>query len=140
VLKVFLDANVLFAAAYTPKGRIAALFEFAELGACELLTSELALEEARRNLRAKRPDGLPHLEALMQQVVKVPDPPAALSGLYKHHLPPKDQPIMAAAVLADADWLVTGDEKHFGHLYGQTLGSSEVLRPAEALKRLAEVA
>jgi hypothetical protein len=42
-LRVFLDANVLFTAAYSPDGLSA------------LLTSPLAIVEAERNLEAKRP-------------------------------------------------------------------------------------
>ncbi len=136
--KLFLDANVLFAAAYSPDGRIAALFEFAELGACVLNTSPLAVEEARRNLQAKRPGGLQRLSELMRHVEVVPEAPPKLWGSLAGLLPPKDQPILAAAMFAGTDWLVTGDKQHFGGLYGKAVGPTEILSPTEALRRLAE--
>jgi hypothetical protein len=45
--RLFLDANVLFAAAWRPKAALARLWE---LGDAELLSSDYAIEEARRNL------------------------------------------------------------------------------------------
>ena len=51
-------------------------------------------------------------------------------------LPAKDAPILAAAVEAGAELLVTGDRAHFGALYGRTFGSTEVVSLAEGLARL----
>lgn len=45
--RVFLDANVLFSAAYLPTSRLAELWR---LPATVLLSSDYAVEEARRNL------------------------------------------------------------------------------------------
>ncbi len=47
--RVFLDANVLFSAAYG-SSRIGALWDRARFGRCRLLASRYAIEEARRNL------------------------------------------------------------------------------------------
>lgn len=55
---------------------------------------------------------------------------------YAPGLPPKDAPILAAAVQARADGLVTGDRTHFGPLYGRRFEGVLVLSPAEALARL----
>jgi len=48
----------------------------------------------------------------------------------------RDAPILAAAVEARSDILVTGDRTHFGSLYGRRLRAVEVLPPAKALARL----
>jgi len=49
-MRLFPDANVLFTAAHDPRGK-AALVIVVETGGCwTLLSSELAFEEARRNL------------------------------------------------------------------------------------------
>jgi hypothetical protein len=53
-------------------------------------------------------------------------------------LPPKDAPILAAAVHAGSDALVTGDRTHFGPLYGRSFKGVLVLSPAGALARLLE--
>ena len=57
-LRVFLDANVLFTAAYSPDGLSALLVELGAAGRVTLLTSPLAIVEAERNLEAKRPAAL----------------------------------------------------------------------------------
>jgi predicted nucleic acid-binding protein len=51
-------------------------------------------------------------------------------------LPLKDAPILAAAVHAQADLLVTGDSRDFGHLFGHTLRGTRVATPATALDLL----
>jgi hypothetical protein len=45
-------------------------------------------------------------------------------------LPVKDQHVMAAAVLARADYLVTGDRAHFGEWYGETVCGIRIEPPA----------
>jgi hypothetical protein len=51
-------------------------------------------------------------------------------------LPLKDAPILAAAVQARCDVLVTGDRTHFGPLSGRRLRGVQVLSPADALRLL----
>jgi len=46
-------------------------------------------------------------------------------------LPGKDIPVLASAALAEADFLVTGDQKHFGKRYGRTFGKTKVIRPRD---------
>jgi predicted nucleic acid-binding protein len=58
-LRVFLDANILFTAAYSLDGLSAFLIELATAGRLTLLTSPLAVVEAERNLETKRPAALP---------------------------------------------------------------------------------
>jgi hypothetical protein len=49
-------------------------------------------------------------------------------------LDPKDQPILLAAI-SRADYLLTGDARHFGHLYGKRIEGLLVLRPAAYFER-----
>jgi len=60
-MRVFLDANTLFSAAWKDGAGAALLFDLAEAGFCELTTSRLAVEEARRNIARKRPERQPVL-------------------------------------------------------------------------------
>lgn len=136
--KLFLDANVLFAAAVTPKGRAQALFALAEGGSAQLVSSPYALGEARRNVAAKYPDMSERLERYAKQLTVVPEASPSLVAWARAHLPAKDAPILAAAVRARADLLVTGDRVHFGVLYGTTLQGTEVVTLAAALDRLLE--
>ena len=136
-MRLFLDANVLFTAAHNPEGRSAALVILARRGFSSLHTSPHALEEARRNLRVKAPRDVDALEKLLEAISVEGEASAPLvSWALEQGLPLKDAPILAGAVGADADLLVTGDRKHFGHLYGATLRGVEIVTPAEALARL----
>ncbi len=136
-MRLFLDANVLFTAAHSPGGRSAAICQLARAGRCTLVTSPHALEEARRNVRLKYPGAVDALEGLV--AVTSVEPEASSKGVawaLERGLPLKDAPILAAAVQARCDVLVTGDRTHFGPLFGRRFRGVEVLSPAEALERL----
>lgn len=132
VHRVFLDANVLFSAAYSEESRLRELWRLAET---ELLTSEFALEEAHRNLLAYRPDGISHLEELAAQLEVVAETSKATQLPPDLDLPDKDRPILAAAVAATCTHLLTGDTRHFRSLYGRRVGGVLVLTPAQYLRR-----
>lgn len=125
---LFLDANVLFSAAYQAESR---LCEFWALPDAELVTSAYAWEEAYRNLprpeQRARLQGLAPGLRLVQERGSWPLPPDVL-------LPEKDRPIAAAAILSGATHLITGDAAHFGVWYGERIGGVLVLRPAAYLQ------
>ena len=133
-MRVFIDANVLFAAAISPEGRSAALFLLAERGLCELVISPYAVTEARRNVEARYADALGRLERLLRNVTTVPEAaPSRVAWARRQGLPEEDAPILAAAADAGAEVLVTGDRAHFGPLFGHTIGGVRVLRLADTL-------
>src|SRR5690349_6302839 len=109
--RIFLDTNVLFSAAYRPDSRLNDLWS---LGDADLVTSHLAVEEARRNLRVHKPDALLRLEELLDSVILIvsESTPSLPGGI---ELAEKDIPILAAAISARCTHLVTGDNQHFGH-------------------------
>lgn len=72
-MRLFLDANILFTAAHNSKGKAALVIELGQAGLWQLVTSTYALEEARRNLALKFPDGLERLDALAQGLRISPD-------------------------------------------------------------------
>jgi len=112
-MRLFLDANILFTAAHNTKGKAALVIELGQAGLWQLVTSAYALEEARRNLALKFPDGLKRLEALAQGLRKSPD---AAGADCPAGLPDKDCPIYRAAHACRADILLTGDVRDFGFL------------------------
>jgi uncharacterized protein len=111
MIRVFLDANVLFTAAHNPRGKAAFVMELGAAGHFSLFTSGAAREEAERNLAAKYPDTLPLLAALLGRVTLVA---ADLSSPFPAGLPPKDAVIFQAAVACGASHFLTGDLNHFG--------------------------
>ena len=136
-MKVFLDANVLFAAAYNPNGLCKALFQLAEAGLCQVCASPFAIDEARRNLVLKSPAACSTLESLLGHLLLVCEPPADwLRAAAVEGLPTKDAPILAAAAASHCDLLVTGDRRHFGPWYGKTLCGVPILPPSDAFDQL----
>lgn len=111
MIRVFLDANVLFTAAHNRSGKAALVIELGIRGRWGLATSSYAFEEARRNLEIKFPGALSTLEAFRPAIKIVP------SGAGRNcpaPLPEKDRPILEAAIRCKATHLLTGDRKHFG--------------------------
>jgi predicted nucleic acid-binding protein len=134
-VRLFLDANILFSAAHSAEGRARGLFSLATKGFCTLATSEHAVNEARRNLMVKFPSAAAEFEWLLDQVEGVSEGgPGLVAWAESHGLPENDAPILAAAAAADTDILVTGDRRHFGHLYGKTVGGIRIVTLREALK------
>jgi predicted nucleic acid-binding protein len=114
-LRVFLDANILFTAAYSPEGLSALLIELGAVGRVTLLTSPIAIIEARRNLEVKRPAAVPAFERSLTAIEIVREPvPADVERLTPEDLSAKDRPILAAAIVARATHFVTGDQRHYG--------------------------
>ncbi len=121
--RLFLDANVLFSAAYRRDAGIARLWRFSNV---ELITSHYAAEEARINLTES--DQRQRLEMLLQRVKIVTGVSGLPPGMI---LPKKDRPILRAAIQARATHLLTGDKRHFGVYFGQRCGGVLVLAPAD---------
>jgi predicted nucleic acid-binding protein len=126
---VFLDANVLFSAAYRPGSGLERLWRRKNI---RLGTSAFAAAEARRNLdtedRRKRLSEL--LDAMhvaaAQSVGLLPD------GV---QLPRKDRSILLSALALGAMHLLTGDRRHFGPYFGKPLCGVLVLPPAMYLNQ-----
>ncbi|HXW85306.1 MAG TPA: PIN domain-containing protein [Candidatus Binataceae bacterium] len=127
---MFLDANVLYSAAYLEQSRIGELWNLDDV---ELLSSAYAIEEARRNLVVSRPAALGLLRRLVASVAVVTTTTSGLpSGI---SLETKDRPILWAAIHGGADVLLTGDQRHFGRLYGRRIEGVLILRPAQYFER-----
>lgn len=126
--RVFLDANVLFSAAYGSPG-LRRLWDMARTGRCQLLASAHVIEEARRNLDC--PESLAELDELVKEVEIVPecDPQVPCPV----NLPENDRPVLMAAILARATHLVTGDLKHFGAYRGQAIQGVLIQTPRDYL-------
>jgi hypothetical protein len=96
-----------------------------------LVSSEYALAEARVNLdTAVQAQRLDKLAAGMEIVPQTADEPALPDGV---QLPPKDRPILQAAIRSAAAYLLTGDVRHFGAYFGKTVAGVTTLLPAEYL-------
>ena len=127
--RVFLDANVLFSAAYREAAGLLRLWALVHV---ELMTSAYAAEEARRNLDAG--DARSRLERLLGRVRLVPE--SAEEFLPRGvRLAAKDEPILRSAIAANATHLLAGDLKDFGPLFRRRVGGVLVQTPGEYLRR-----
>jgi predicted nucleic acid-binding protein len=125
--RVFLDANVLFSAAWRESSGLLRLWA---LPGVELVTSAYAAEEARVNLQEKA-----QRERLAELLGRLRVASSGLAELPAEVvLAEKDRPILAAAIAAGATHLQTGDVSHFGKLYGKTVMGVLVMRPAGYLQ------
>lgn len=138
-MRFFLDANVLFSAAYSPVGRARALFRLAETERCALIASPHVIEEAARNVKVKAAHRLEDLEELLNLVERASEAPSKIVAWARTKgLPDKDAPVLAAAISCGSDGLVTGDRKHFGHLFGHEFAGTKVLSLRRALAAVLE--
>jgi predicted nucleic acid-binding protein len=136
-MRIFLDSNVLFSACLLERSRQYAFFALARAGRCQLVTSAYANEETRRNIARKAPVRVAVLATLARLAEVVPDPSVELvAWAASQELAAKDAPILAAAVVARADLLVTGDRRHFPHHYGRAFQGVWVLSLADGLAEL----
>ena len=124
--RLFLDANVLFSAAYRANSPLLQLWLRRNV---ELLTSAYAHAEAERHLD---PSQRSRLEELMKTIRVVPDAPSRLLP-EEVSIRGKDVPIVAAAISARATHLITGDRRDFGPYFGKQLGRMHVLPPRDYL-------
>jgi hypothetical protein len=99
-----------------------------------LLSSEYAIEEARRNLA--EPEQIERFEVLLESVERasaVSLDPALRSDI---QLREKDWPILGGAVSARATHLITGDLRDFGPYFGTTVLGVLIQPPADYLNRV----
>ncbi len=126
--RVFLDANVLFSAAYRSGSALESLWT-SRLD-ISLVSSPYAIEEARRNL--EHSDARERLELLVAGLEIVSDV-ASASIPPEVALPEKDVPILGAAIAAAATHLLTGDRAHFGAYFGRRIARVLIQRPGDYL-------
>lgn len=134
-MRIFLDANILFSAAKSAAA-VRHLLDLLMNARHECWADSYVAEEARRNLGAKAPNSLPFLEVLLERM-HVADAPASVSASkLLLSLPEKDRPVLDAAIRLKCDALMTGDRRHFGHLYGKKIAGVAIHSPRSLAETL----
>jgi uncharacterized protein len=126
--RLFLDANVLFSAAYRVNAGLLQLWKLDNVVWC---SSRYALEEARINLADE--DQRARLDPLSVslRLFEVAGQGAIPRGV---SLPEKDVPILLAAIEARATHLLTGDVRHFGPYFGKKIEGIAIVLPGAYLR------
>ena len=122
--RLFLDANVLFSAAYREGPGVALLWR---IDHARLFSSGYAVDEAERNLPTS--DQRSRLEDFVASLELVPTMMIPASLREDVTLPEKDWPIVGGALSAEATHLITGDLSHFGPHFHQRIRGILVLPP-----------
>ncbi len=133
-MRVILDTNVLLAALISPHGPPDMIYRAWHAKRFELVTSTTQLDELRRVSRyPKLKPILPahRIGTMVNNIQRaivlddLPDPPADLPVA-----DPQDLFLLAMALLAEADFLVTGDRKA-GLLKLQSVRRTRILTPTQ---------
>ena len=129
--RLFLDANVLFSAAYQPDAGLLQLWKLKNVVLC---ASSYAVEEARINLEEEAQRARLEKLAVVVNLFQASHSrlPQGIS------LPEKDAPILLAAIEARATHLLTGDIRHFGPYLGKKIEGIVIVLPGEYLRGRAE--
>ncbi|MBD1929169.1 PIN domain-containing protein [Trichocoleus sp. FACHB-90] len=113
--RVFADSSILIAGAGSRTGASRAVLTMAEIGLFKLVISQQVLDECYRNVRKKLPAAQPIFAQLLAAIDPEirPNPPLEESARWTAIIEAKDAPILAAAVLANVDRLLSLNTKDF---------------------------
>jgi putative PIN family toxin of toxin-antitoxin system len=111
--RVFFDSSALFAAAYSATGAARDLLKLAIQQQVQIVISQDVLTETERNLERKAPTKLDVFKQLLTLIEpEIVDSPAKETVWeIEQYVAQKDAPIIAAAIAAQPDYLVTYDRK-----------------------------
>jgi len=139
VIKVFLDASVLVAASASVNGASAYILHLARQRKIQAFVSEDALSEAVKNVNLKLDDaGKQRLKTYLikAKLRLIANPEAEAIALCEKFIHFKDAPILAAALSAKADILLSLDKKHFfTKLVADFAKAMKIFTPGDFLKR-----
>jgi putative PIN family toxin of toxin-antitoxin system len=114
-IRVFIDTSVLIAGVASVPGASAAVLDLCEPESIQMVISRQVLVEADRNFSSKLPNLIGQFRRFIQNLapLMVDDPSAAAMERATGLVDRKDAAILAAAMEAKVDFLITLDKKHF---------------------------
>lgn len=138
--KVFIDTSALIAGIASSKGAARAVLQLAEIGLIEVFVSRQVIVEADRNIEDKLPEMLNEYREFIEFLAPalIDDPPRGEIKRFLAVINPDDAPILAAAVNADVDFLITWDRKHFIGKNIHVHSSLKIVTPGEFLRYFRE--
>lgn len=138
-MKVFLDASVILAGLASKTGGSNVLLQLSEKGRLKAVTSNLVLEEIKRNIKKKF--GERQLVAFAEWLRKTKPKVVAVNEKeiesYKEIVASKDAHVLAAADKAKVKYLVTLDKKHLLSINQETTSLPfKILTPGDLVNLL----
>lgn len=112
--KIFLDSSVIIAGLASSRGGSREVLSLAELGVIIPVISEQVVREVLRNVERKLPHCLPEFYTLLKilPLTMAPEPDRQTREEAHRLINHTDAEILATALSAEADWLLSLD-KHF---------------------------
>ncbi|MFZ5862476.1 MAG: putative toxin-antitoxin system toxin component, PIN family [Nitrospirota bacterium] len=133
--RVFLDTSALIAGLISQTGAAREVLRLCEAGVIETLVSKQVLTEADRNLSEKLPGLAADYRRLIQSIAPtlLDDPTREEISRVAGLIHSNDAPILAAAIAAEADYLVSWNTKHFHQPKVRQAVRFQIVTPGELL-------
>jgi hypothetical protein len=134
-LRIFIDADVLFAGATSPNEHSASLviLRMAEITLIEAVANQQVIMEGERNLEEKMLAAMPAFRMLVSRCLHVvADPTVVEIEVLSKAANAKDLPILAAAVRENCVFLTTYNIRHFQ----PGIESTTILKPGDLVQRV----
>lgn len=139
--RIFLDTSVVFAAVLSESGGARKLFRLGEAGVIQLVLGPNVLRECEEVVRRKALTSLPTLAYLLElgQVEIAANPPDELvEQAYEIVAYRPDAYVLAEAIFAEPDWLVTHDKEHFRKVREDSELAFQIGTPGDLIQALKE--
>jgi predicted nucleic acid-binding protein len=133
--RVFLDTSALIAGIISPTGAAHEVLRLCEATIVEPVISRQVLAEADRNLSEKLPELVQDFRVLLRSLSPhlVQDPGLKAVEQASKVINRKDAPILAAALEAGVDYLVTWNTRHFHKKAVREYVQFKIVTPGEFL-------
>ena len=139
-VKVFLDSNVIISGLISDKAAPRLILDLLcyELPFMQAATGQYNLEEIVRTITRKLPAARPVFHDFMSRLrfEIIPLPERKKLEKYRGVIADEDLPVLVSAIVCGADYLVTGDKKHFGGLRGRKDIALKICSPSEFVEIL----
>jgi predicted nucleic acid-binding protein len=140
-VRIFLDSNVILSGLLSDRGAPRLILDVLSMELPHLIaiTGQYNIIEIERNIRKKAPKVLPiyqeYFPKLRIELVPMPTP----AEVTKHSgiIADKDTPVLVSAIKGKADFLVTGDKKHFDKIKKAGAFPFIITNPSDFLEQLA---
>lgn len=134
--RIFLDSNVIFSGLYSASGAPGSILSGYIEGKLRVVISQQVLEEVVRTVERKHIAALPLLKRILVNVPPeiVEDPKPEEVALWDRIMDSEDASILAAAIAAQPDYLVTGDRRFFENAEIINRTGLRIVTPAQFLK------
>jgi len=137
-LRVFLDSNVIFSGMYSSQGAPGIILEHFIEGRLRVVISQQVLGEIVHTIKEKLPEALPALRRLL---VNIPpeigeDPTLEEVAHWAEVINIEDASILAAAIIAEPDYLITGDKHFFENPDIAEKSRLHIVTPTQFMKHL----